>query len=69
MSEVLWHESKLISTQFRFTLSYAYWIIKSKFMRIKFMSTAVMLKNCKITNKKEIYQQYTPQKIHKSQEY
>lgn len=36
-------------------------------MRIKFMSTAVMLKNCKITNKKEIYQQYTPQKIHKSQ--
>lgn len=31
MSEVLWHESKLISTQFRFTLSYAYWIIKSKF--------------------------------------
>lgn len=31
-------------------------------MRIKFMSTAVMLKNCKITNKKEIYQQYTPPK-------
>lgn len=31
-------------------------------MRIKFMSTAVMLKNCKITNKKEIYQQYTPKK-------
>lgn len=29
-------------------------------MRIKFMSTAVMLKNCKITNKKEIYQQYPP---------
>lgn len=31
-------------------------------MRIKFMSTAVMLKNCKITNKKEISTIHPPKK-------